>query len=114
MRYLTLLTLLIACSACTIEQDPPKPGPDGSWWLGGLDGGAYVKITDDQNKDDRIFQGTIYFDSDKSVWYTGPLELVGANSFDPENRGLYEAWDGERLHLKGGAYLKAMQPIPPL
>ena len=92
---------LFLLTACTFEQAPPMQGPDGSWWLGGANGGAFVKIEDDENRNDLIYKGTIYFDSDQSIWYRGPFKLVGNAKFAPDKHELYEAWDGERLHLQG-------------
>ena len=101
-------------SGCVIEEDPPKAGPNGSWWVGGLDGGVFLKVTDDGNPNDLFYHGVIYFESDKTVWYKGQLKLVGDTSFSPEDKDRYEGWDGERLHLKNGVYLEATQPIPAL
>ena len=111
----TLLVLLIFMSvACTSEKIPTPPGPNGSWWLGGDDGGVYIDIKDDDNSDDKIFVGTIYNDADNTIWYQGPLRLVGNIEFAVNNRDLYLFWDGERLHLKESSYLEAVNPIPPL
>ena len=113
LRLITTL-LVLNLSACSIEQDPPKAGPEGSWWLGGSDGGVYIKISDDGNPDDAIYEGVIYYQHDESVWYKGPFKFVGDIQFDENNHQQYIFWDGERVHLKGGAYLEAINPIPPL
>ena len=110
---LVLLSSLIA-TACSIEQDAPKTGPEGSWWLGGADGGAYIKIEENKNKNDDLYQGIIFFDHDKTVWYRGPFKLIGDITFSVENHDLYLFWDGERLHLQESSYLQAVNPVPPL
>ena len=114
MRNFTIYLLVYLLGACTIDSGPPKQGPEGSWWLGGADGGAFVNIKEDANPDDRIYAGTIYFDSDMTVWYSGPFRLVGDIEFLPDNHELYIYWDGERLHLENNSYLEAVNPIPQL
>lgn len=108
--FLIFITCLSACSFETIE----KAGPDNSWWLGGDDGGVFVKITDDANSNDKIYNGAIYFDSTQKVWYKGPFRLVGGIQFSPESRDQYLFWDGEKLHLRDSSYLEPTEPIPPL
>ena len=110
---LTVFLILIT-TACSIEQDEPKVGPESSWWLGGADGGAYIKIEEDNNRNDDLYQGVIFFDHDKSVWYHGPFKLIGDIEFSIENRDLYLFWDGERLHLQQSSYLQAVKPVPAL
>lgn len=105
--------LLFLLSSCTIETDE-KAGPDGSWWLGGDDGGVFVNIQEDSNPDDNLYQGVIYFDNNQEIWYKGEFELVGNIKFSPENREQYVFWDGEKLHLLDSSYLQPTQPIPPL
>jgi hypothetical protein len=105
-----IFSLIAACSVETVE----KTGPDGSWWLGGDDGGVFVKITDDENLNDNMYIGAIYFDGTQKIWYKGPLRLIGSIQFSPANREQYLFWDGEKLHLKDSAYLEPTHPIPPM
>ncbi len=114
MKNAILFLLVIVCTACTSEPGLVPEGPEGSWWLGGDDGGVFISIKDDDNPNDRIFIGTIYFDTDNTVWYQGPLRLVGNIKFAANNRDLYLFWDGNRLHLKESSYLEAVNPIPQL
>jgi len=115
MRTIYLLSLAISLYACEVEEEKVyKTGPEGSWWVGGADGGVYILIHDDKNSEDKIYYGKIFYDSDKTVWYEGPLELIGDLDFSVENREQYLGWDGESLHLIESSYLKATNPIPPL
>lgn len=110
------LTFVLMCfflASCTIETEE-KSGPEGSWWLGGDDGGVYIKIQEDSNPNDNLYQGAIYFDGNQSVWYKGEFKLVGNIKFSPENHAQYQFWDGEKLHLVESSYLEPTQPIPPL
>jgi len=101
-------------TACSVEVDKAKQGPEGSWWLGGADGGVYIKIEEDKNINDRIYQGVIFFDYDKTVWYRGPFKLVGDIKLKIDDHDLYLFWDGEKVHLQKNAYLEALNPVPPL
>ena len=105
---------IITLSACSIEKDEAKIGPENSWWLGGADGGVFIKITDDNKLNDRIYEGVVFFDYDKSVWYRGPFKLVGNISFIATNHDQYLFWDGERIHLQETSYLEVVNPVPPL
>lgn len=108
------IVILLFFSACSSEQYKPPKGPAGSWWLGGADGGAFINIKDDENSNDRMYTGTIYFDADQTVWYQGPFKLIGDLTFEVENHDHYLAWDVERLYLQGSSYLEDVNPIPPL
>ena len=114
MRVLLILLYALLLSGCNTEQGIGTSGPDDSWWLGGADGGAFVNIKEDQNPDDRIYLGTIYFEHDKSVWYQGAFKLVGNLDFSVNKHDQYIFWDGERLHLKESSYLEPVDPIPAL
>lgn len=110
--FILLTTILL--SACESYQPPDPNGPGGSWWVGGVDGGVYVYIEDDDKLGDNIYQGTIYFDSDKSIWYKGKFQYNKNTTIDYKNRDIYSGWDGEKLYLKDNSYLKAIEEIPPL
>ncbi len=113
MRDFTFFCVTLFVCSCSIDEEP-KLGPDGSWWLGGDDGGVFVNIADDANPNDNIYRGTIYNDSDHSIWYQGAFELSGEIDFNPQDRKSYLFWDGQFLHLEGGSYLQAVDPVPEL
>ncbi len=62
----------------------------------------------------KIYYGTIYFDSDNQIWYQEPFKLVGKLKFDVDNHDQILGWDGQRQYLKESSYLEAMNPISPL
>lgn len=108
--------IAVACFvlSCSVETEE-KLGPQGSWWLGGADGGVFIRVQDDQNPNDNLYTGTIYFDDGETIWHDGALELKGAiQDFNPQDRSLYEFWDGEKLHLVDSAFLDPVDPVPPL
>lgn len=106
--------LLLLLSSCTVETAKLKSGPEDSWWLGGDDGGVYIKIFEDNNPTDKLYQGVIFFDHDKTVWYRGPFKLVGELNFSIDDHDSYLFWDGERVQLKQSSYLEAVNPVPEL
>jgi len=114
IKLVLILFLFLISAACSVEQEASKTGPEGSWWLGGADGGAYIKIEEDRNTNDNLYQGVIFFDYDRTVWYRGPFKLIGDIKFSIEDHDLYLFWDGERIHLQHDSYLEAVNPIPPL
>ena len=103
-----LILLLTSCLlSCEPYQAPNPNGPAGSWWTGGLDGGVYVFIEDDKNTADSIYQGVIYYEHDKTVWYKGKFKYNKNIALDYKNKDLYDGWDGERLFFNDGSYLTA-------
>lgn len=114
MKIFLLALLLLITNACTTETQTTLQGPDGSWWLGGADGGVFVDIREDNIKNDRKYYGTIYYDADQTVWYQGPFQLIGNLEFNIDDHQQYIGWDGEKLHLKAASYLEPVNPIPPL
>lgn len=109
----TLIFFSFALSACSIETEE-KNGPNGSWWLGGDDGGVFVRIWDDENKNDKLYQGEIYFENTQKIWYQGKFQLVGDLNFTIEDRAQYQFWDGEKLYLIESSYLEPTSAIPTL
>lgn len=113
MRNLHIL-ILIFIIGCTSEVYTAPVGPAGSWWLGGEDGGVFVDIKDNNNINDDLYTGTIYFDADQTVWYQGAFKLIGHLNFEVNNHSHYLFWDGEFLYLTESSYLKTVNPISPL
>ncbi len=114
MDKFILLIFSFTLISCEQYQAPDSNGPNGSWWVGGVDGGVYVFIEDDKNTSDNIYLGTIYYENDKTVWYKGKFKYNIKMPLDYNNKKLYSGWDGERLFLKDNTYLKAIDKIPPL
>lgn len=111
-RMMALAALVSLGTGCQ-EEAQNKAGPNGSWWVGGDDGGVFVLVKEDGNPHDDIFTGAIYFEHDQSPWYQGRLRLVGKPSLDINDQSQYLGWDGERLLLDGGATLEAVDPASP-
>ncbi len=111
MKILSLFfCIVLFATGCNSKPSSPAIGPNGSWWVGGADGGVFVYIEDDENKNDNIYQGTIYYEHDKSIWYQGKFKYSKNTGFDFENKSLYDGWDGEKLFLTDDSFLSAVNP----
>lgn len=113
-QLIIISLVLLLLSSCSTETTKVKSGPEDSWWLGGDDGGVYIKINEDNNPNDNLYRGVIFFDHDKTVWYRGPFKLVGKLDFHIDNHDSYLFWDGVRVQLKDSSYLEAINPVPRL
>ena len=105
--FLTVLFILLGCGTPEVS---PQLGPNGSFWVGGADGGVYIFIEDDENKTDDMYQGVIYYEADQSVWYSGKFKYNKSDILKTSDRSIYDGWDGEKLFLKDGSYLSAINP----
>lgn len=113
MKILLTFIFSLILISCEEVVSPNPNGPNGSWWTGGDDGGVYVFIKDDINTTDNIYQGTIYYEHDHSVWYKGKFSYNKSTALDYTNKSNYSGWDGERLYFKDHSYLKATGKIQP-
>jgi hypothetical protein len=100
----------VACSGSPDGPSHPSGVPEGAFWLGGSDGGAFVAL--EPAAPARRFDARIYHENGE-LWYAGPLVLEpeeGA-SVDPVDRNSFAGWDGERLLLTDG---RALRPAAPM
>lgn len=115
IKQFATFSLLLTFAGCTVEQAEEAIGPNGSWWLGGADGGVYILVRDDAIPNDDRYEGSIYYGHDQSIAYQGAFKLVsGPVGFSPSDRTVYEFWDGERLHVVGEGYLEPTEEVPKL
>lgn len=94
---------------CTSEAvDPPRPAtlPREAFWIGGADGGAFVRLA--KAKTAGEYAGAVYRE-DGSVWYEGRfvLEPPNAASVEPGEQADFTGWDGTQLLLSEGRALVA-------
>jgi len=79
--------------------------PAGAFFVGGADGGVYVTIKKENNKN--IYNAIIYSDGQKKIiLFKGKLQLNTSKKIDYKNPKIYSAWDGDILYLTNGDYLK--------
>ncbi len=92
-----------------MAEEQEKVGPNGSFWVGGADGGVFIQVSPVPESDEqRIYSGTVYDEFDEAIWYAGRFRLHGHFDFDPTNREHYLGWDGERILLLESSYLEAL------
>lgn len=88
---------------------PPKPDsvPDKAFWVGGVDGGAFIIVSNPNGKND-TFSVQVYNDQNGELEYSGALQYTGDNELASplNNPTLYQGWDGDSLHLAKGGSLK--------
>jgi hypothetical protein len=106
---------LIGCGASkdnSLAAPQPRPAnvPREAVWLGGSDGGVFVRIKQDKVDPSNIYSAEIYFGSTGEVWYKGRLSMKPSEKpkFDYKNVDSYAGWDGDTLYLKDGRVLKAI------
>ncbi|MDO6610431.1 hypothetical protein Q4601_09005 [Shewanella sp. 1_MG-2023] len=109
MKWINILLisfLLFGCEqVATIEPEVrPNNIPLAALWVGGSDGGVYVKVDPENGQ----YKGTIYFESSGEVWYQGGFQYSGNEIIDTRDQTLYAAWDGDILYLTNGEKLVSM------
>ena len=82
--------------------------PSQAFWLGGSDGGVFVRLSATGAGRQRVYAARVY-EADGSIWYRGPvvLEPAGSEPVDVARIDQFTAWDGTRLLLKDGRALVA-------
>ena len=109
-----LVLSVISCDSQTSVTTLKRPAtvPSNAIWVGGIDGGVYVLIAKQANRDKQIYNGNIYFENGEQ-WYSGKMKLIPEYSTftDIRNKDNYSGWDGEVLYLTKGRSLKALEKI---
>ncbi len=86
---------------------PPRPQniPTSALWVGGLDGGVYVLVKNN-NDSPGIYDAEIYY-SEGSISYKGKLIINTADNpqYNYNDINSYSAWDGDTLYLQDGRLL---------
>jgi len=103
----------LACES-EVLRDPPRPSnvPADALWVGGLDGGVFVRVTKPAGAAAERYAAEIYGESGDVV-YRGAMRMrpPGAAALEVSSREAYEGWDGEVLYLSGGRALVGDPPI---
>ena len=96
-------------AACTPKASaPPRPStvPPSAIWAGGVDGGAWFEC--EVAASGQSNRCTIYNDYTGAVWMQGQFALRVEKRGATKEELAYEAFDGIRIHLRGG---KVLDPI---
>jgi len=92
------------------EDSParPAPVPADAFWVGGPDGGVFVRLERTPG-DKGNLSGKIYH-PDGELWYAGPLvPRPPGTSVDPARHDQFDGWDGERLLMTEGRWLESVK-----
>ncbi len=117
VRRSALAIVLLSGAACQPEaasHEPARPDgvPEEAIWVGGADGGVFLLVVGDG---DPAYRGCIFFDRSPHLSYNG---LLVKNTPGPiegalDDPAAFDAWDGVRLHLAEGGWLRAASPFNP-
>jgi hypothetical protein len=101
--------VLVACDQPSREPARPTGLPTEAFWIGGADGGVFVRLQRPDTAHD-AYSGAIYH-PDGSVWYEGrfSLEPAGSAPVDAEDRQRLTGWDGTQILLDDGRALVAAE-----
>lgn len=90
-----------------LEVSKPSSVPSEAIWVGGIDGGVFVLVSESESSNEGVYFGEIYYVSG-DVSYKGILKIYPDNdlSIDFHSQESYQGWDGDTLYLREGKYLK--------
>jgi hypothetical protein len=102
--------ICVSCTAGAGDHTRPSGVPRDAYWVGGPDGGAFVKLDSTPINSGRALLLEVYSDATGEILYSGPVKVEPAtaplsNLADPR---LFTAWDGEALHLADGRELRVV------
>ncbi|HEX4878709.1 MAG TPA: hypothetical protein VFV39_02600 [Limnobacter sp.] len=108
-----LAVVFFMLTGCQGEPASPVDGaakpasvPAASVWVGGLDGGVFVRVTQGKSAGGATYQATVHH-STGDLSYDGPVSPspAGPIAVDLSKQESFEGWDGDTLYLKGGQKL---------
>jgi hypothetical protein len=105
-----LVFCLLGCQKGVRPPQSPQSVPKGSFWLGGPDGGVFVRLLKKSTDPPEVYRASIYEDTSGALLYEGPLIMVPPNKpvVDTSNSAPFSFWDGQGLHLIDGRELKVV------
>ena len=104
---LIIAAVALLCSSCSRAPSPPiRPAnvPNDTFWVGGPEGGTFIRLQKHSDTPERVYDAWIYNDRSGGLWYSGRLVLSGPREPEPDltQPDTFQGWDGERLHLSDG------------
>ncbi|HEX4917513.1 MAG TPA: hypothetical protein VFV43_06425 [Limnobacter sp.] len=105
-----VLFMLMGCQGelASPVDVPAKPAgvSAAAVWVGGLDGGVFVRVTQTETSGNASYRATVHH-STGDVSYDGPVTPYpgGPITVDLSKQESFEGWDGDTLYLKGGQKL---------
>jgi hypothetical protein len=104
-----LLASLLSFACCAEGQTgPARPAgvPKTAFWVGGEDGGVFVRVREVPGKTD-TYRMTVYNDSTGKILYQGLAQLrpVAGEKLQIRDPKAFSGWDGEKMLLTDGRVL---------
>jgi hypothetical protein len=99
--------VMFGCGRASNAPARPAGLPSEAFWIGGADGGVFVRLAASEAAAD-AYSGAIYH-PDGSLWYEGRfrLEPVGSAPFEADDHERLTGWDGTQILLDDGRALVA-------
>jgi hypothetical protein len=112
LAVLLAACVLVGCSTEVGEPARPAGVPADALWVGGVDGGVFVKVARATSGETGRFSGAIYYEHSGDPWYRGDftLEPPGSGRVEVGRADTYSGWDGTSLLLRDGRRLVAVAP----
>ncbi|SDD71598.1 hypothetical protein [Rhodospira trueperi] len=96
----------------TSERPWPAHVPANAAWVGGADGGVYVRIERFPDDPPDLYRGCVYHETAPWLAYRGFFSLERNGPYSPDQDPL-TAWDGTRLYFGERGILKATTDYKP-
>lgn len=114
-----MLALLAGLAGMTALASGAPARPDGvppeAIWVGGIDGGVFLLVASDPGGAAGLYRGCVFADNGPYLLYNGLLRKhrPGRIAGPLDRPETYDGWDGTRLFLADGDWLRAASPFNP-
>jgi len=107
--YSILLVMLHGCDnlgSGNYEPDRPDNIPGNTLWIGGTDGGVFIRVNKMKEDKPYVYDAEIYFGTG-DIDFKGKLTINTRDKpvFDYDKQDSYSGWDGDTLYLRDGRRL---------
>jgi hypothetical protein len=110
-----LVSLFVFNSGCEkeapipVEPERPSNIPQKSIWVGGIDGGVFVRVKKLAETANDIYYAEVYYVSG-DLAYKGLMKIYPSGaSFDINKKESYEGWDGDNIYLSKNRHLQIQE-----
>jgi hypothetical protein len=106
MKHILFVLALAIIAGCSTQPSRPSTVPSDAFFVGGADGGVFLRCSRNSSNT-KTYQCSIYNDFSGEVLSEGIFAVAASGNpdFDPNDKGMYDSWDGRGLHLKDGRVL---------
>jgi len=102
--------LMLGCISKNTPPDMPHNVPSDAIWIGGNDGGVFLKCVKHENSP-QTYSCKIYNDSTGEIEVDTEFAIAqpGDPNIDINDRNLFDSWDGDCIYLKDGRRLERIK-----